>query len=926
MGLEARHLSDLERDVSDIVDNIEDFDLEPRKQYVKESQHENPRVIDFNAERAKAEFKKLCTDLLIQVDKERAAQGKNVYDQDQKVILVRQLSLLAELFKEQFRKSGEPVFDIHLVGAMRNLIDYGGLTGLVSLLSTGFHDVEEDICEKHPAYKEYQKGPNGESPEKTKKDFWKSLPKPSDYHEFLARYSEEEVAAAMVAMRHLVGAVTKARKGYDRHSAPEQTFKTLLEAFVEDMRAVYVKIADRIHNMETLQHHPDPEKRKKIARETAQAFLPLANIIRAPRMVRRLAELCMEHLNADVIEYYRELTRNKIQSRLGDVLEINNFGEIGFDWRNSNGVRDDLLDRITCVDGVESIKFLAKPISDYIDHKEFESVSVEDLKDQERISHADPMFSIVVGIESGDTDEETEDKLNVAAAEIASRFNSERSEVKRTNLSKGSKINHGVELSVFDPEVGGILKIRVNNLQNEARAKRGLLANVNKDYRAPNHLKRKIEDIALMEGDYIVNAQEKLLQSEFDVLTPSGEAYRFSKGATVADFAAEVSGDFLIGMQEVVQRDNLAATKGKRVQPFELLVENCVYEFKTSFAKGEAWTPEKAVVTPIWYEFLQSAPKYKLVKYYEDLIEQGAEGYRKICDQCDAYFDELSTLFRIDVDDFLSLIVERSNGKYSKLDPTNQKAAIYRDLVMGDISPVGIFAKTIDEHDGLGQIRFRVAHESGILEKIGHEFSKRGIMINGISENIVNGDTDILRIKPDVECGIYEVLKVMLKLKNEKWVQEIELVDSPVFWISRAEFLGFVKIFGLGKKNIETLLAGAGIDMSDTRLRYDAVIRSVRTHAQALQKLRNGADNGADVELLNNFVNHFERNFGPRSEENIADSVITQGLMALRAVTPKVARDRIRGGIERALDLPFVKKALPGMIGRLVRAANKVGV
>ena len=44
----------------------------------------------------------------------------------------------------------------------------------------------------------------------------------------------------------------------------------------EDKRIAYVKLADRLHNMRTLQGHSDVKKQKKIAEETFQLFVPMA--------------------------------------------------------------------------------------------------------------------------------------------------------------------------------------------------------------------------------------------------------------------------------------------------------------------------------------------------------------------------------------------------------------------------------------------------------------------------------------------------------------------------------------------------------------------------------------------------------------------------------------------------------------------------
>jgi (p)ppGpp synthase/HD superfamily hydrolase len=43
-----------------------------------------------------------------------------------------------------------------------------------------------------------------------------------------------------------------------------------------DLRVIFVKLADRIHNIQTLYYHPNPSKRAKIAQETMKIFVPIA--------------------------------------------------------------------------------------------------------------------------------------------------------------------------------------------------------------------------------------------------------------------------------------------------------------------------------------------------------------------------------------------------------------------------------------------------------------------------------------------------------------------------------------------------------------------------------------------------------------------------------------------------------------------------
>ena len=80
----------------------------------------------------------------------------------------------------------------------------------------------------------------------------------------------------------LVDGVTKlSRIGLQagQNSLQAENFRKLLLAMSEDVRVLLVKLADRTHNMNTIDHIPKPEKRTRIARETLEIYSPLAERI-----------------------------------------------------------------------------------------------------------------------------------------------------------------------------------------------------------------------------------------------------------------------------------------------------------------------------------------------------------------------------------------------------------------------------------------------------------------------------------------------------------------------------------------------------------------------------------------------------------------------------------------------------------------------
>ena len=95
----------------------------------------------------------------------------------------------------------------------------------------------------------------------------------------------------------------------------------MLLAMVDDIRVIMVKLADRLHNMRTLQHMPE-EKRAKVAQETLDIYAPIASRLGMSKMKNELEELSFKALEPKAYEDLRKKVEARRKATAGMVEEL----------------------------------------------------------------------------------------------------------------------------------------------------------------------------------------------------------------------------------------------------------------------------------------------------------------------------------------------------------------------------------------------------------------------------------------------------------------------------------------------------------------------------------------------------------------------------------------------------------------------------
>jgi GTP pyrophosphokinase len=207
------------------------------------------------------------------IDYEKTGYDQTTESQQDNCLVCRAFNFAYQLHEGQYRKSGEP-YIAHPVAVAGLLRDLGGDSATIA---AGFlHDVVEDT-----------------------------------------EVTPEEIEQMFgVQVRALVEAVTKLSK-FNFSSKTErqaENFRRMFLAMAQDIRVIVVKLADRLHNMRTLEHLK-PERQQAIALETRDIFAPLANRLGIWRIKWELEDLCFKYLEPEAYRQIQALVSEKRADR-----------------------------------------------------------------------------------------------------------------------------------------------------------------------------------------------------------------------------------------------------------------------------------------------------------------------------------------------------------------------------------------------------------------------------------------------------------------------------------------------------------------------------------------------------------------------------------------------------------------------------------
>lgn len=378
------------------------------------------------------------------------------------------------------RRSGEP-YIVHPLEVARIVTEEIGL-GVKSIISALLHDVVEDT-----------------------------------------EYTLEEVENNFgPKVASIVDGLTKIGEIYDKDSTFQaENFRKMLLTLSDDVRVILIKLADRLHNMRTLDAMP-PDKQVKIASETIYLYAPLAHRMGLYMIKTELEDLSLRYRYPD--SYFDIL--NKInESEHQRLMFINKFVLPIINKLNDLGIKYDISGR-------------PKSVYSIWNKMQTKRVSFEEIYD---------LFAVRIVFEpEPDTPEKTQ-CWNIYS--IITDIYTPRPDRLRDWVSTPKANGYeALHLTVMGPE-GRWVEVQVRSTRMDDIAERGFAAHwkYKKYDTQESELDKWLRRIREMLNSNNSSALEfmddfklNLFSSEIHVFTPKGDLKTLPKGSVILDFAYEI--------------------------------------------------------------------------------------------------------------------------------------------------------------------------------------------------------------------------------------------------------------------------------------------------------------------------------------------------------------------------------------------------
>ena len=418
---------------------------------------------------------------------------------EDKLLIRKAFDVAVDAHKDQRRKTGEP-YIYHPISVAKIVANEIGL-GAPSIASALLHDVVED----------------------------------TDY----SFADIEQLFGETIAK--IVNGLTKiSRLQKDQDiSIQAENFRKMLLTLNDDVRVILIKIAYRLHNMQTLESM-NPEKQVKIASETLFIYAPLAHRLGLFNIKTQLEDLGLKYTENEV---YRDIENKISESKEQRDAYIEKFTEILKSSLDSEGFK-------------YSIKGRTKSIYSIRRKMMMQNVSFEEVYDK---------FAIRIIYKSKPKNEKF-DAWKIYSI-VTDHFSPNPNRLRDWITQPKSTGYESLHTTVMGPR-GKWVEVQIRSERMDEIAEKGYAAHFRYKHGTQkesgleewlNKLRESLENPDVNAIDFVEQFKLNLYAKEIYVFTPNGDIKSLPKGATAIDFAFAIH-------TEVGMRCRAAKVNGKLVQ------------------------------------------------------------------------------------------------------------------------------------------------------------------------------------------------------------------------------------------------------------------------------------------------------------------------------------------------------------------------
>jgi GTP pyrophosphokinase len=400
-------------------------------------------------------------------------------NKEDKKLIRKAFDYAVDAHQHQRRKSGE-AYIFHPISVAKIVASEIGLDA-ISIASALIHDVVEDNSDH--------------SLERIEKEFGKNISK-------------------------IVDGLTKIgklnTKGYSNVSIQAENYRKMLLTLNDDVRVIIIKIADRLHNMQTLSSMPY-EKQIQKASETLYIYAPLAHRIGLYNIKNELEDLGLKYTDP---ETYDEISKKLIESKKDQDEYIDKFNSI----INSTLTREKLK---------YSIKGRTKSIFSIKNKMTRQGISFEEVYDK---------FAVRIVYKS-----KPENEKFIAwkiYSIVTDNFTPNPTRLRDWISAPKSTGYEALHITVVGPKSRWV-EVQIRSERMDEIAEKGYAAHYKYKQKDSNDnldtwinkLQEALENPETNAVDFVEQFKLNLYSKEIFVFTPSGDLKSLPKGATPLDFA-----------------------------------------------------------------------------------------------------------------------------------------------------------------------------------------------------------------------------------------------------------------------------------------------------------------------------------------------------------------------------------------------------